>query len=327
MTLSHLKDYFTRNVALWASILVALLLFAMASMRYSGFFGLAVIANLIDDNAFLGIAAVGMTFVIISGGIDLSVGSMIALSSIASAVLIEAYHWPPALVFPVILLFGAAFGSFMGWMIAKFEIAPFLVTLAGMFFLRGFAYTLSQESIPLRHSFFQWFLSGSLSLGSATLRPTALIFLFVVGAGIYLTLYTKLGRSMFAIGGSSLSSALMGLRVQRTQIYIYLLSGTLSALAGLVYAIYTSSGNSTAAMGAELDVIAAVVIGGTLLTGGRGSVFGTLVGIFILGIIQTIITFEGTLSSWWSRIVIGALLLSFVGLQRIVTVAVRRPTR
>lgn len=299
------------------SVLVACALFFAASFHYTGFLSWGLIGNLIDDNAFLGIAAVGMTFVILSGGIDLSVGSMIGLTSVTSALLIQQYHLPPVLVFALVLIFGALSGAFMGFLISAFDIAPFLVTLAGMFFLRGLAYMISQESIALTHPFFEWALSFSIQGGGFRLPPTGMIFLIVVLAGIFVSTSTRMGRSIYAVGGSALSSALMGLQVKKTLIFVYALSGFLSALAGVVYSVYTSSGNATAAMGLELDVIAAVVIGGTLLSGGRGSVFGTLIGVFILGLIQSIISFQGNLSSWWTRIFIGLLLLSFVGMQKL----------
>jgi simple sugar transport system permease protein len=304
-----------QKLSLLATLSVALLLFLGASLRYSGFFSAAVFFNLFDDNAFLGIAAVGMTFVILSGGIDLSVGAMIGLTSILTGVLVGHAHFHPLLAALLLLVFGALFGALMGVLIAKFEIAPFLVTLAGLFFARGLAYTISLESIPLTHPFYAWFGHLNIQLAGGTLHSTSILFLLIVVAGYFITSSTQFGRSVYAIGGNSQSAELMGLQVKRTQILIYSLSGLLSALAGITFTLYTSSGNATAAVGLELDVIAAVVIGGTLLSGGRGSVWGTLLGVLILGMIQTIITFQATLSSWWTRIMIGLLLLFFVILQ------------
>ena len=310
-------NFNSQNKALYVSITVAFILFVGAALRYPGFFSLGLISNLIDDNAFLGIAAVGMSFVILSGGIDLSVGSMVAVTGVMTALLVERLHLHPVIAFIVVIFFGSACGAFMGFLISFFEIAPFLVTLAGMFFLRGLAYTLSQESIALKHSFFQWILNQSVVIGTFRLQPTGLAFLLVIGLGIFVAGSTRWGRSVYAVGGNSLSSALMGLPVKHTIVGVYTVSGFLSALAGVVYAIYTSSGNATAAMGLELDVIAAVVIGGTLLTGGRGTIIGTFIGVFILGLIQTIISFEGTLSSWWTRILTGLLFSALVALQKI----------
>jgi simple sugar transport system permease protein len=147
---------------------------------------------------------------------------------------------------------------------------------------------------------------------------TAWIFLLIVALGVYLAKATRFGRNVYAVGGNETSALLMGLPVGRTKIGIYAFSGFCSALAGVVNTFYMQSGNASTGVGLELDAIAAVVIGGTLLSGGVGTVFGTFLGVLILGIIQTILTFEGTLSSWWTRIAIGLLLLVFILLQRMI---------
>lgn len=317
-----------QHQALLISILIAALLFIGASIRHEGFGSLSVFINLLDDNAFLGIAAVGMTFVILSGGIDLSVGAVIGLTSILAAILIERLQWHPALAGATVIGLGALLGMMMGLIIAFFELAPFLVTLAGMFLARGLAFTLSLDSIPLTHSWLSQISQARLPLfgTGAALPMMSLTFLIVVAIAVYLASMTRFGRNVYAIGGSEISARLMGLPVARTQVLIYTLSGATAAVAGVVYSIYTQSGNSTAATGLELDAIAAVVIGGTLLTGGSGYVVGTLVGTLILGMIQTIITFEADLNSWWTRIVIGAFLLVFVLLQRVLAVFGARKT-
>jgi ribose/xylose/arabinose/galactoside ABC-type transport system permease subunit len=130
--------------------------------------------------------------------------------------------------------------------------------------------------------------------------------------------YTRLGRKVYAIGGNSQSALLMGLPVGRTRIAVYTISGLCSAIGGILLSFYTLSGAPLIAIGMELDVIAAVVIGGTVLTGGSGYVFGTVLGVLVLGVIQTLITFDGRLSSWWTKIVIGGLLFAFILLQRLI---------
>jgi simple sugar transport system permease protein len=156
-------------------------------------------------------------------------------------------------------------------------------------------------------------------LGSGLRLPLpAVIFLVVLAAGIFIARQTPFGRHVYALGGNEPSARLMGLPIGRTKIGVYALSGFCSALAGVVYTIYTSSGNAIAATSLELDAIAAVVVGGTLLSGGVGNVAGTLVGVLIFGIIQTAITFQGTLSSWWTKIAVGVLLLAFILLQRLI---------
>ena len=160
--------------------------------------------------------------------------------------------------------------------------------------------------------------------GGASLSVAALLAIAVVVAGVVLAGSTRFGRTVYAIGGSEQSAALMGLPVDATLIKVYALSGFCSALAGVVYTFYMLSGYSLHGMGLELDAIAAVVIGGTLLAGGSGYVLGTLFGVLVLGLIQTLIVFDGTLSSWWTRIAIGVLLLAFCLLQRLL--ARRSPT-
>lgn len=143
-----------------------------------------------------------------------------------------------------------------------------------------------------------------------------MLMLIVFAAGMLIASRTRFGANVYALGGNPQSAELMGVPIGRTTIGIYALSGFLSGLAGIVYTLYTSSGYSLATVGVELDAIAAVVIGGTLLTGGTGLVAGTFVGLLIQGLIQTYIVFDGTLSSWWTKIVIGVLLFVFIVLQR-----------
>ena len=275
--------------------------------------------NLFTDNAFLGIAAVGLTFVILSGGIDLSVGAVIGCVSIGTATLIERIHFHPIVVILLMLLFGLVFGTSMGCLIHFFELQPFLVTLAGMFFCRGLGLVVSEESISITHPWFTTAGEWSLAFGdTVSVKLAAVLFFAVLAVAIAGSWLTGFGRNIYAIGGSQNSAMLMGLPVGTTKIGVYALSGLCSAAAGLVYTLYTSSGNATAGTGLELDAIAAVVVGGTLLSGGVGYMAGTLAGVLIFGIIQTLITFQGTLSSWWTKIVIGGLLLGFILLQKII---------
>ena len=283
--------------------------------------------NLLIDNAFLIVVAVGMTFVILSGGIDLSVGSVIALTTMVSASLVEKHGWSPAAVIPLVLLMGTAFGALMGVLIERFRLQPFIVTLAGMFLARGLCYLISIDSISITNEFYSRGVAAAHSGGLRRLAvdqrgdrarrcwPSA----------VFVAHCTPFGRTVYAIGGSEHSAMLMGLPVRSTLVGVYALSGFCSALAGVIFTFYMLSGYGLHAMGLELDAIAAVVIGGTLLTGGVGYVAGTLFGVLMLGIIQTLIAFDGTLSSWWTRIVVGALLFFFCLLQRFFTA--RAPRR
>ena len=298
------------------SLFVAMAIFGGVS--YTGFFSAQVFLNLLIDNAFLVIVAVGMTFVIVSGGIDLSVGSVVALSTMVLAALVERQHWSMQAAITLVLVMGPAFGAFMGWLIQRFRLQPFIVTLAGMFLARGLCYLISIDSISITDPTYAALAQMRISLWpEAALSISVLLALAVLAIGVFMAHYTEFGRTVYAIGGNEQSALLMGLPVARTSILIYTLSGFCSALGGVVFTFYTLSGYGLHAVGLELDAIAAVVIGGTLLSGGVGFVFGTLFGVLTLGIIQTLITFDGSLSSWWTRIVIGALLFVFCLLQRV----------
>ncbi|MDR6671731.1 galactofuranose ABC transporter, permease protein YjfF [Xanthomonas sp. 1678] len=287
---------------------------------YDGFLSPQVFANLLIDNAFLCIAAVGMTFVILSGGIDLSVGAVIAFTTVLSASLVQRHGWSPLAAIPLVLLLGALFGAFMGMLIQRYRLQPFVVTLAGMFLARGASYLISVDSIPIDDALYVAIAQVRVPIGAgASLSIGALIALVTVALGMWLAHSTRFGRCVYALGGSEASARLMGLPVAATHVKVYAFSGFCSALAGVVCTFYMLSGYSLHALGLELDAIAAVVIGGTLLAGGSGYVIGTLFGVLILGVIQTLIVFDGTLSSWWTRIVIGALLLVFCLLQRLLT--------
>jgi simple sugar transport system permease protein len=294
--------------------------YLFCSVEFHNFATVRVIGNLLTDNAFLGIVAVGMTFVILSGGIDLSVGSVIAFTTVFLAVAIEDLHIPPLLAFALVLVIGAGFGAAMGAIIHYLKMPPFIVTLAGMFLARGISFLLTTDSIPVNHPLYSTLNDLSLHILSGRLSLIAVVMLVVFLAGGILAHRTRFGTNVFALGGNLVSAQLMGVPVARTTIYIYTLSSFLAALAGIVFSLYTSAGYSLAATGTEMDAIAAVVIGGTLLSGGYGYVFGTFVGILIQGLIQTYITFDGTLSSWWTKIAVGILLFIFIALQRLLLV-------
>ena len=307
----------------WVSVVLMVLLFAAGAINYTGFASTQVVLNLLIDNAFLLVIAVGMSFVILSGGIDLSVGSVLALTTMVGAWLLQVAHWPAELVIVVVLLGGAVFGALQGVVIHVFKLQPFIVTLAGMFLARGLCFLISVDSVTIDAPLFVSLSQTQIPLfGGAFLSPGAVIALAVLGVGLWIAHCTTFGRTVYALGGNETSALMMGLPVGRTKIAVYGLSGFCASLAGLLFAFYMLSGYGQHAQGVELDAIAAVVIGGTLLTGGSGTVVGTLFGVLILGTIQTLIMFEGTLSSWWTKIVVGLLLLVSCLLQRLFA---RRP--
>ncbi|HTZ51353.1 MAG TPA: galactofuranose ABC transporter, permease protein YjfF [Spirochaetia bacterium] len=307
-----------RNLPMFVTLGLFIVMFGTGSIAFPGFFSVQNFLNLFIDNSFLLILAVGMTFVIISGGIDLSVGSVLALSGMVTAKLLEQVHMSPLLVIPIVLAMGTALGLFMGYLIQTFELPPFIVTLAGLYLARGLCYIVNLFTIAVTNPYFVAAAHAQVFIiGTSFLSPGAIVAIVVVLVGFFVSRYTKFGRTVFAIGGSEQSAILMGLPVARTKIAIYGLSGFCAALAGLVFTLYTLSGYGLNGSGMELDTIATVVIGGTLLTGGVGNIFGTVLGVFVYGTIQTLIVFQGTLNSWWTRIAIGFLVFVFCLLQRL----------
>jgi len=296
-------------------LLVAMLI--AGGQAYDGFLSLQVMLNLLIDNAFLLVIAIGMGFVILSGGIDLSVGAVLALSTMVAAWLLQVAQWPPAAVIVAVLLGGALFGGSMGAIIHFFRLQPFIVTLAGMFLARGLCYLISIESITIEDPLFVAMSQTQLPFLGGFLSPGALVAIGMLLLAVWMAHYSSFGRAVYAVGGNEQSAAMMGLAVGRTKILVYAFSGFCAALAGLLFSFYMLSGYGLHAQGTELDAIAAVVIGGTLLTGGYGYILGALSGVLVLGTIQTLIAFDGTLSSWWTKIVIGALLFVFCVVQRL----------
>jgi len=303
----------------YTSVLVTLVLlitmFIVGSSRYRNFASGQNVLNLFIDNAFLIVLAVGMTFVILTGGIDLSVGSVVALSTMITASLARA-GWPPLVIILIVLVVGATIGLLSGLAIHIFKIQPFIATLAAMFLARGMCYIIDLNSIPITDPFFVALSQRIVLAPRLSISWSVLIAVAVVIAAVVVLHFTRTGRTVYAIGGGEHSATLMGLPVSRTKVLVYVISGLCSGIAGILFALYTRSGYGLTGVGLELDAIAAVVIGGTLLTGGYGFVLGSLL---VLGIIQTIISFEGTLSSWWTKIVIGALLLVFIVLQKLLS--------
>jgi galactofuranose transport system permease protein len=283
--------------------------------------------NLFITTPFLLILVVGEGLVIISGGIDLSVSGVVALTTVASAVLLRN-GWDPLLVIPLMLVMGLVFGAVMGMFITYLKVQPFIATLAGMWLARGLSFVISDSEVRIYNPFYR-LLTGTRILIPGLADPVTkkgdyvtilvVVALAVLAAGMYIAHVTKFGRTIYAMGGNNglneQSARLMGLRVDRTKVQVYMLSGFCSALAGIAYSVYVGSGHGSHATGMELTTIAAVVIGGMALTGGEGYLLGGLFGVLITALIQSLIQYNGQLSSWWTSIVIGVLMLVFIGVQ------------
>jgi simple sugar transport system permease protein len=304
------------------AVIFALLLVAGRWRYGENFLSLYSVTSLLTGNAHLGLIALGSTFVILTGGIDLSVGAVMGLTTVVIASLVMKHDVHPALAIPIGLGVGTLFGFAMGCIIQVFDLAPFLVTLGGLFFARGLVFLISIEAIgidnPVYDHLSMWGIELHFGTQYGTIGASTIAFLAVMLLGTWVAHFTRFGRNVYAIGGSEQSASLMGLPVARTKILVYTLSGFCSALAGVLLTLYQPSGDPQAGVGLELTAIAAVVIGGTLLSGGVGFIPGTLIGVLILGLIQSALTFENLLS-WWASIATGLLLFIFISLQKILT--------
>lgn len=306
----------SRNLPSLAAAAILAVLVVAGSVRFEHFASAGNLSNLLGDYAFVAIAAVGATFVILAGGIDLSVGSMVAFTAMLAAWLVDR-GWHPLATVPVCLAIGAALGAAMGGLIHAFALPAFIVTLAGMFALRAATFLLHDQPLGIVHPFLSWMSrDAAVPLGGAALPARAVLMLAVVALGAIVAGRTRFGRRVYALGGSPRSAEAMGVSVGATTVAVYALAGACAALAGVVFASAKRAGDPTALVGLELTVIAAVVIGGTLLSGGVGSVGGTLLGVLILGVIRLLIDFQGNLNAAWTSVATGVLLLAFAGLQR-----------
>jgi ribose transport system permease protein len=259
------------------------------------------------------IAALGMTMIIVAGGIDLSVGSVVALSTVTIAVLLQNHTATAAAIGAI--LAGALCGLANGLLITQLRVVPFIVTLGTMLLVRGAAKGLADErriEAPLT-----W-LNGLLRTArdGSGLLPTGVWATLVLAVVVAATLkYTRFGRHLFAIGSSERTARLCGVRIDRTKIAVYVLAGALAALAGIMEFSKLSVGDPTVAVGLELDVIAAVIIGGGSLAGGRGSVVGTMAGAGIMAVIEIGCSQQG-LPNWVQQIVTGSIIVGAVALDR-----------
>ena len=294
-------------------MLVLLCVFAFA--RYEAFLSEENLLNVLRQNSFVGLVALGMTFVILTGGIDLSVGSLLAVAGVIAAYL-APYGVVPAITAAVAAT--TVLGLVNGTLIAKARIQPFIVTLGMMTAARGLALAVTNDkSVPILDApaAFVW-----LGRGYIGFLPVPVVFLIVFFAiGWVILNFTRFGRYVFALGDNDEAARLLGLNIARTTIGVYAISGALAGLAGVLLTSRQGTGQPVAGAGLELDAIAAVVVGGTLLTGGQGSVISTLIGVLLLGVIFNVFNLEGTFSPWWQLVLRGVILLFVVVVQNRLT--------
>jgi ribose/xylose/arabinose/galactoside ABC-type transport system permease subunit len=312
------KPLLLRYGPLLTTFAVFLVVYIVGGQLYPAMQKPQVFFNLFINDSSLLLVSIGMTMVILSGGggIDLSVGGVIALTGTASAALLRS-GVSPYLVLPLMIVMGISLGSLMGWIIQYLKVQPFIATLMGLFFARGMAYIISLTSVTITNDVYKTVALTPVHIPfiKAYVYPTTLVGPIMLLVAIYLSFFTRFGRTIYAMGNNEQSALLMGLSVARSKIAVYAFSGFCSALAGIVFSMSLLAGYGQHATGMELDSIAAVVIGGTSLSGGVGNVIGTLFGVMIHGTIVSVLQFNGTLSSWWTRIGVGVLTLIAIGVQ------------
>ena len=324
----------SNTIMLLITIGLFILLYGAGCVMYASkdFGRLQNFFNVLINNAGLLIAACGVTCVMLAGGIDISVGSMVALTCMFMSVGLSEWGLPSGVLILMILGIGIVFGAVQGFCIAYLEIQPFIVTMAGLFFARGMTAMISTEQVSV--PFESWFgrlsqikISMPFNIGAYMnkkgvlvvpyLRITVVIALAVVLITFLMLRYTKFGRSLYAVGGNQQSAALMGLNVKKTRLLSHVLCSFYATLGGLCYCLNTMCGTPTQATGMEMDAISSAVIGGTLLTGGVGNVFGTLFGVMINGTISSLVKFNGKLVASWANIITAVLLCFFILLQSV----------
>lgn len=292
------------------SLVALVLLLAAATVRYDGFLTIRNISNILVQSSINGIISVGMMLVIVLGGIDLSVGSVAALAAVTSAQLINSSSLLVAVLLPIFI--GMTVGFISGILIVKLDMNAFIATLSTQFFARGLTHVLSESknvTVDKTNEAFTFIGSGKIF---GVVPVQVIIFLVVMLVTGFILTYTSYGRCIYAIGGNKEAAKMMGARVDKNTVIAYIISGGLAALAGIVLCARLGSGQPTSGIGYETDAIAAVVMGGTLLTGGWGTMRGTFMGIITLSVINNILNLEGNLSSWWQDVILGTLVLIII---------------
>lgn len=295
-----------------------------------GFTHLQTLLNILINNSGLLCVTCGMTCVMLTGGIDISVGSLIAMDCMFIAVGIEKWSMNPILLMILVLVIGVVFGLVQGFCVGYLKLQPFIVTMAGMFFGRGMTAVICTEQVSVSSSeLFVKIAQAKIELpfGAYTnnrgvlqvpyVRIPVVIALIVLILVFLMLKYTKFGRSLYAVGGSEQSAVMMGLDVAKTKLKAYVLSSVLCSIGGICYCLNTMSGSVQQATRLEMDAISSAVIGGTLLTGGVGNVIGSFFGVLINGTISTLVKTNGKLLSSWSNIAVAALLCFFIILQSV----------
>ena len=325
------KNMSDTNLLLTITIVVFFVMYIGAMIFLgSGFLKPQTFFNILNAQAALIILSCGMSLVMITGGIDISVGGVTALISMCCAVYLDQKGGNIFMAVVIALLIGLAFGLVQGFLVAYLDIQPFIVSLAGMFFARGMTTIVNSNPFNVENEAFVALKGTRIiipGLGSvnkigkyvdAYIEIGVIVALLVVLVMFILLKWTKLGRAFYAVGGNSQSALMLGINVKRTRFLSHLLCSLLAGVGGFVYFLHVGSGSPSHASGAEMNAIASSIIGGTLLTGGVGNIFGTFVGVLSLSTIQNIVSSIGLDQAWWTGITVAAMLCVFLIIQSVI---------
>ena len=321
------------TILLLITIALFIVLYAGGCIAYGskGFTHLQTFLNILITNAGLICVACGLTVVMLTAGIDISVGALIAMDCMMLAVGMRSGIGAVPMML-IVLLVGIAFGTFQGFLIGYLEIQPFIVTMAGMFFCRGMTAVICTDQVSITQEINATFyklanMKINIPFGGYTnkkgmymtpyIRITVVVALLVLVLVFLLLRYTRFGRSLYAVGGNAQSAAMMGLNVKSIRMRAHMLCSVLASIGGICYCLNTMAGSVSQALGLEMDAISSAVIGGTLLTGGVGNVFGSFFGVLINGTISSIVKTNGKLASSWPNILTAILLFVFIVIQSI----------
>ncbi len=324
-TLSDTNLLLVITVAVFIVMYLASIIFLGAGFRKPQTF-----FNMLNENASLIILSCGLSLVMITGGIDISVGTMTALVCMCCAVHLDFKGGNVGGAIVIALFIGAAFGLVQGYLVAFLDIQPFIVTLAGMFFAKGMTTIVNSTQFNVQNEAFVKLVETRIyvpGVGStnklgkwipAYVEIGAIVAIVVVILLFFVLRKTKLGRNFYAVGGNAQSANMLGINVRRTKFLAHFICSMLAAVGGFVYFLHVGSGSPSHASGAEMNAIASSIIGGTMLTGGVGNIAGTFFGVMSLATIKNIVSSLGLDEAWWTNITVAFMICLFLLIQSIV---------
>ena len=328
---NKLKNMSDTNLLLLITVIVFFLMYIGAIVfQGGGFLKPQTFFNILNANAALLIASCGLSIVMITGSIDISVGGVAALVSMCCAVYLDHMGGNVVVSLLIAIGIGLAFGIVQGYLVAYLDIQPFIVSLAGMFFARGMTTIVHTNPFNVENKAFvalkdtRVVVPGMGTVNRIGKYVDAYVEIGVVVAVLLVILlffvlrYTKLGRSFYAVGGNRQSALMLGINVKRTRFLAHLICGLLAGIGGYVYFLHVGSGAASHATGMEMNAIASSIIGGTLLTGGVGNIIGTFFGVMSLSTIQNIVSSAGLDQAWWTGITVASMLCLFLVIQSVI---------